>query len=203
MFTEEPGSLLDTLVAELRRLPGVGAKSAQRFANHLLRSPKAEGLRLARAISEALEGVHPCSICHDLTDAEVCPICANPARQGRELCVVEDPWSARRVERTGTFRGTYHVLHGALSPMRGVGPAELRIESLLSRVRAGGITEVILATSPTTEGEATAALIADELHDTGVRVTRLAYGLPVGSDLESVDELTLGKALDGRRELTR
>lgn len=200
MFDDQPGSALDALIAELRRLPGVGAKSAQRYAQHIMRAPREEGLRLARAIETALDRVRPCSVCHDLADIDPCPICRDPARSAREICVVEDPWSVRRIERTGAFRGRYHVLHGALSPMRGIGPDELPIPSLLRRVASGEIVEVILATSPTADGEATASQIADALKGR-VKVTRIAYGLPVGSDLEAVDEVTIARALDGRREM--
>ena len=194
---------LEVLVAELKRLPGVGVKSAQRFANHLLRVPRDEGMRLSSAIRDALEKIRPCSRCHDLTDTDPCRVCSDPGRQTGVICVVEDPWSARHIEKSGAFRGTYHVLHGALAPIKGIGPSELRIESLIRRVREEETSEVILATSPTTDGEATAGYIATELADLPTQVTRIAYGLPVGSDLEAVDEVTISRALDGRRPLSR
>ncbi|MFN7971158.1 MAG: recombination mediator RecR [Acidobacteriota bacterium] len=207
MFEEHPSSALEALLVELKRLPGIGAKSAQRLASHLMRVPKEDARRLARAIDEALALIHPCSVCHNLTDRDPCALCADPARTSHEVCVVEDSWSVRRVEQSGAFRGRYHVLGGTLSPLKGVGPDELAIASLCARLQAGEIAEVILATSPTSEGEATAALVASELRATAqaagvtVHVSRIAYGMPVGSDLETVDEVTLGKALDGRREM--
>lgn len=202
MAEPRPGPALDSLIVELRRLPGVGARSAQRLAQHLMRGTREEGLRLARAIEEALAQVRPCSLCHDLGEADPCAICSDHARAEGGLCVVEDPWALRRIEKAGTFRGRYHVLHGALNPLKGVGPDELRLPELVARVKDGAVGEVILATSPTSEGEATAALVARALGGLPVRVTRLAYGLPVGSDLEAVDEVTIGKAIEGRRDMS-
>ncbi len=191
------------LIDELKRLPGVGHKSAQRLAFHILRSTPEDAARLASAIAEVKARITFCSVCHNLTDIEhdPCAYCVNPARDRRLLCVVEEPHNVIAIERTGEFHGLYHVLHGVLSPLRGIGPDELRIRSLLERLRSLDITEVILATNPTTEGEATANYIGRLLKPIGVRVTRLALGLPVGGDLEYADEVTLHKALAYRREL--
>jgi recombination protein RecR len=178
---ERPAKALDRLIVELRRLPGVGARSAQRLAQHVMRAPREEGLRLARAIEEALAQVRPCSLCHDLGESDPCTICSDPGRVDGTLCVVEDPWALRRIEKAAAFRGRYHVLHGALNPLKGIGPDELRVPELVARVREGTVREVILATSPTSEGEATASLVARALGALPVRVTRLAYGIPVGS----------------------
>ncbi|OFV89319.1 MAG: recombination protein RecR [Acidobacteria bacterium RBG_16_70_10] len=188
------------LIDELRKLPGIGPKSAQRIAFHLLRGTRDDSTRLAEAISTLLDGVRACTVCHAVTDREVCATCSDPARTGRMICVVEEPHDVVSIERTRDYRGRYHVLHGALSPLQGVGPDELRIPSLLDRVRAGGVEEVILATSPTVEGEATAVYLAGLLKPLGVRVTRIAMGVPVGSDLEWADEVTMAKAMEGRRE---
>ncbi|OYT73637.1 MAG: recombination protein RecR [Chloracidobacterium sp. CP2_5A] len=191
------------LIDELKRLPGVGHKSAQRLAFHILRSAPEDAERLAVAIAEVRARITFCSACHNLTDIErdPCAYCVNPARDRRLLCVVEEPHNVFAIERTGEFNGLYHVLHGALSPLRGVGPDQLRIRSLLERLRALDIMEVILATNPTTEGEATANYIGRLLKPIGIRTTRLAMGLPVGGDLEYADEVTLHKALAYRREL--
>jgi recombination protein RecR len=188
------------LIDELRRLPGVGPKSAQRIAFHLLRGAKEDCDRLAAAVSGLLEGIRLCSVCNAVTDAELCATCRDAGRSDRTICVVEEPHDLISVERTRDYRGRYHVLHGALSPLQGVGPDELRVQGLLERVRKGGVEEVILATSPTVEGEATAVYLARLLKPLGVRVTRIAMGVPVGSDLEWADEVTLAKALEGRRE---
>ena len=188
------------LIDELRKLPGIGPKSAQRIVFHLLRGTRDDSTRLAEAISCLLDGVRACTVCHAVTDREVCAICSDPARTGRMICVVEEPHDVVSIERTRDYRGRYHVLHGALSPLQGVGPDELRISGLLDRVRAGGVEEVILATSPTVEGEATAVYLAGLLKPLGVRVTRIAMGVPVGSDLEWADEVTMAKAMEGRRE---
>ena len=188
------------LIDELRKLPGIGPKSAQRIAFHLLRGTRDDSTRLAEAISTLLDGVRACTVCHAVTDREVCATCSDPARTGRMICVVEEPHDVVSIERTRDYRGRYHVLHGALSQLQGVGPDELRIPSLLDRVRAGGVEEVILATSPTVEGEATAVYLAGLLKPLGVRVTRIAMGVPVGSDLEWADEVTMAKAMEGRRE---
>lgn len=188
------------LVDELRRLPGIGPKSAQRIAFHLLRAAREDNARLAAAIGSLLDGVRTCTRCNAITDREECAVCADPARSERLICVVEEPHNLLAVERTRDFRGRYHVLHGVLSPLSGVGPDELRIQGLVERVRAGGVEEVLLATSPTVEGEATAAYLARLIKPLGPRVTRIAMGIPVGSDLEWADEVTMARAIEGRRE---
>jgi recombination protein RecR len=191
---------VERLIDELRKLPGVGPKSAQRIAFHLLRGTKDDASRLGEAIATLLDGVRTCSLCHAVTDRELCQHCADPARSSRTICVVEEPHDVIAVEKTRDFKGRYHVLHGALSPLSGIGPDELRVAGLVERVRTGEVEEVILATSPTVEGEATAVYLARLLKPLGVRVTRIAMGVPVGSDLEWADEVTMSKALEGRRE---
>jgi recombination protein RecR len=191
---------LARLVDELRRLPGVGPKSAQRIAFHLLKASREDAQRLAEAVGQLQEALRLCSVCNAITDEEVCLTCADAARTDRVLCVVEEPHNLLAVERTRDFKGRYHVLHGALSPLQGVGPDELKVQGLIDRVRSGSVEEVILATSPTVEGEATAAYLARLLKPLGVKVTRIAMGVPVGSDLEWADEVTMAKALEGRRE---
>jgi recombination protein RecR len=188
------------LIDELRRLPGVGPKSAQRIAFHLMRGSREDANRLAEAVGTLLDGIRTCSRCHAITDEETCAICRAPSRSEKTICVVEEPHDLVSIERTRDFRGRYHVLHGALSPLGGVGPDELRIKGLVERVGAGGVEEVILATSPTVEGEATAVYLARLLKPLGVRVTRIAMGIPVGSDLEWADEVTMAKAMEGRRD---
>jgi recombination protein RecR len=188
------------LIDELKKLPGIGPKSAQRIAFHLLRGPREDAVRLGTAVGGLLDGIRTCSLCNAITDREVCATCSDPARTDRIVCVVEEPHDLLSVEKTRDFRGRYHVLHGALSPLQGVGPDELKIEGLLERIRRGGVEEVILATSPTVEGEATAVYLVRILKPLGVRVTRIAMGVPVGSDLEWADEVTMAKALEGRRE---
>ena len=188
------------LIDELRKLPGIGPKSAQRIAFHLLRGSKEDASRLSAAVGELLDGIRACSVCNAVTDREVCATCTDPTRTDRIVCVVEEPHEVHAIEKTGDFRGRYHVLHGALSPLQGVGPDELRIQGLLDRVRRGGIEEVILATSPTVEGEATAVYLSRLLKPLGLKVTRIAMGLPVGADLEWADEVTMAKSLEGRRE---
>jgi recombination protein RecR len=188
------------LIDELRRLPGIGPKSAQRIAFHLLRGTKGDCERLAVAVGGLLEGIRLCSVCNAVTDAERCVTCRDASRSDRTICVVEEPHDLLSVEKTRDYKGRYHVLHGALSPLQGIGPDELKVQGLLERVRQGGVEEVILATSPTVEGEATAVYLARLLKPLGVRVTRIAMGVPVGSDLEWADEVTLAKALEGRRE---
>jgi len=187
------------LIDELRRLPGIGARTAQRLTYHLLREPSEEVLRLADALKEAVAQVKECSRCHDLTDIEPCRTCADAARDPGIVCVVEEPQDVRAIERTGEFRGVYHVLHGALSPVRGVGPESLRIAELLERVRGGEVTEVIMATNPNVEGEATALYLGKLMQPLGLEVTRIAQGLPVGTSLDHVDEVTISRALQGRR----
>jgi len=188
------------LIDELRRLPGIGPKSAQRIAFQLLKNSRDEAQRLASAVGELHDAIRTCTLCNAVTDQEVCAICSNPLRSERSICVIEEPHNLPAVERTRDFRGRYHVLHGMLSPLHGVGPDELRIQGLLERVRGGQVEEIILALSPTVEGEATAVYLARLLKPLGVRVTRIAMGVPVGSDLEWADEVTMAKALEGRRE---
>jgi recombination protein RecR len=188
------------LIDELRKLPGVGPKSAQRIAFHLLKSEAPDVARLGEAVSQLLQDIRLCGTCNAITDRELCDFCTDPGRSDRTICVVEEPHNLLAVERTRDFRGRYHVLHGSLSPLSGVGPDELRLQGLLDRVRLGGVEEVILATSPTVEGEATAVYLARLLKPLGVRVTRIAMGIPVGSDLEWADEVTMAKSLEGRRE---
>jgi recombination protein RecR len=191
---------VDNLVAQLTRLPGVGQRTAQRLAFHLLQVPKPEALALAEAIGDVKERVRFCDECGNLTEETMCAICLDERRDRSLLCVVEQPADLVSLERTHEFRGLYHVLGGALSPLDGVEPEHLRIDELLGRVGRNGVVEVVLATNPNMTGEATAAYIADRLRDR-VRVTRLASGLPVGGDLEYADEVTLGRALAGRREM--
>ena len=192
---------LQNLIDQFKRLPGVGAKSAQRLAFHVLRTPREDTERLCDAIREVKDRVTYCSICNNFTDTDRCVYCANPSRDHRLVCVVEEPQNVNVIEKTGGFRGVYHVLLGALSPLQGVGPDDLKIKGLLSRIGDDQIEEIILANSPTVEGEATAIYLARLLKPLGVRVTRIATGIPVGSDLEYADELTMGKAMEGRREV--
>ena len=194
------GPSVDNLVAQLNRLPGIGNRTAQRLAFHLLQVPKDEAVALARSIDEVKERVRFCKECGNLTEEELCSICEDSRRDRTIVCVVEQPVDLISVERTNEFRGLYHVLGGALSPLDGVEPEHLRIDELLRRVDANGVQEVVLATNPNMTGEATAAYLADRLRGR-VRVTRLASGLPVGGDLEYADEVTLGRALSGRREM--
>ncbi len=189
------------LVDELGRLPGIGPKSAQRIAFHLLRLPPEDAKRLARAIVEAKERVSWCRRCFNIAEGELCRFCRDESRDPTVICVVEDARDIVAVERTREFRGLYHVLQGAISPIEGVGPEQLRIRELLTRVGAEGVGETILATNPNIEGEATAMYLARLLRPLGVRVTRIASGLPVGGDLEYADEITLGRAFEGRREV--
>jgi recombination protein RecR len=191
---------VDNLVAQLTRLPGIGTRTAQRLAFHLLRAPKDEALALSRAVEEVKERVRFCRECGNLTEDELCAICEDARRDRATVCVVEQPVDLLSLERTHEYRGLYHVLGGALSPLDGVEPEHLRIDELLGRVERDGIEEVVLAMNPTMTGEATAAYLADRLRGR-VRVTRLASGLPVGGDLEYADEVTLGRALTGRREM--
>jgi recombination protein RecR len=191
---------VDNLVAQLTRLPGVGTRTAQRLAFHLLRVSKDEATALAASITDVKERVRFCRECGNLTEEEVCAICLDARRDQAVICVVEQPADLISVERTAEYRGLYHVLGGALSPIDGIDPSDLRIDELLDRVERNGIEEVVLATNPNMTGEATASYLADRLRDK-VRVTRLASGLPVGGDLEYADEVTLGRALSGRREM--
>ncbi|MCA1691786.1 MAG: recombination mediator RecR [Acidimicrobiales bacterium] len=192
---------VQSLIDELGRLPGVGPKSAQRIAFHLLKLPVEDVTRLAHAISEAKERIGFCKRCFNVCEGEECDICLDSRRDATIVCVVEDPRDVVAVEKTQEFRGRYHVLHGAISPMEGIGPEQLRVKELLVRLEPEGIQEVILCTNPTIEGEATAMYLARLLKPLGVRASRIASGLPVGGDLEYADELTLGRALEGRRQL--
>jgi recombination protein RecR len=192
---------LERLIEQLKKLPGIGAKSAQRLAFHILRIKTAEANALAAAIVEVKETIRLCGICFNITDVEPCAMCADPARERTAICVVEEPNNLIAIEKSGEFRGLYHVLHGSLSPLRGIGPEDLKIAPLLERLRDGSVKEVILATNPNVEGEATAVYVSRLLKPLGVRVTRIGLGLPVGSELEYADEVTIGKALEGRREI--
>jgi len=192
---------LAKLVEQLQKLPGIGAKGAQRLAFHILKNPRDEAERLCDAIREVKERVTYCSTCNNITDQDPCVFCTNASRDQRVICVVEEPQNVSVVEKTREFRGVYHVLMGVLSPLHGVGPDDLKIKGLLSRVAAGGVEEIILATNPTVEGEATALYLARLLKPLGVRVTRIAMGIPVGSDLEYADEVTMTRAMEGRREV--
>jgi len=188
------------LVEELQRLPGIGPKGAQRLAFHILKTPREDAERLAAAVRDLKERVTYCSVCNNITDADPCAYCSSVTRDPRVICVVEEPQNVAAIEKTREFKGTYHVLMGALSPLQGIGPDDLKIQGLLSRVN-GGVTEIILATNPNVEGEATAIYLARLLKPLGVKVTRIAMGVPVGSDLEYADEVTMHKALEGRREV--
>jgi len=187
------------LIEELKKLPGVGAKSAQRFAFHILRSSDEDAAALAEAVQGLKASLRLCSICNNITDVDPCAYCASPVRNQRLVCVVEEPTSISAIERTRGYLGVYHVLHGTLSPLHGVGPDQLRAQSLLARVQRGEVDEVILATSPTLEGEATANWLAGALRGGEVRITRIATGVPAGSDIEYADEVTMARALEGRR----
>jgi recombination protein RecR len=189
------------LIDELGRLPGVGPKSAQRIAFHLLKLADEDALRLARAITEAKQRTGFCRRCFNVSEGELCELCADPRRDPSVVCVVEEPRDIVAVEKTNEFKGRYHVLQGALNPIEGIGSDQLRVRELLSRIQNEGVTEVILCTNPNVEGETTAMYLARLLKPLGVRVTRIASGLPVGGDLEYADELTLGRALEGRREV--
>jgi recombination protein RecR len=188
------------LIEELQRLPGIGPKGAQRLAFHILRTPREQTDRLVAAVRDVKERVTYCSICNNITDADPCAFCSNGARNHQMICVVEEPQNVTAIERTREFKGVYHVLMGALSPLQGIGPDDLKIKGLLTRLQ-GGVTEVILATNPNVDGEATAIYLARLLKPLGVKVTRIAMGVPVGSDLEYADEVTMHKSLEGRREV--
>src|SRR4051812_4604482 len=189
------------LVEELQRLPGIGPKGAQRLAFYILKTPREQAERLIDAVRDVKERVTYCSICNNITEDDPCVYCRNEARDHRTICVVEEPPNVAAIEKTREFKGLYHVLMGTLSPLQGVGPDDLKIKGLLTRIEAGGVTEVILATNPTVEGEATAIYLARLLKPLGVRVTRIAMGVPVGSDLEYTDEVTMNRAMEGRREV--
>jgi len=189
------------LIDEFRRLPGIGQKSAQRLAFHVLRSPRENAANLAAALIDVKDNLGICADCNNISDAELCPYCRDPHRDRTKICVLEEPHSILPIETTRTFEGLYHVLGGSISPLRGIGPEQLRIKGLLDRIAQGGVEEIILATSPTVEGEATAVYLSRLLKPLGMRVTRIAMGIPVGSDLEFSDEVTISKSLENRREM--
>jgi recombination protein RecR len=192
---------LARLIDELKRLPGIGQKSAQRIAFHLERAPREDVQRLAEALLDAKDKIRLCSVCNNLTETEPCEYCSDPRRDPELLCVVETPYNVISVEKAHEFRGRYHVLHGALSPLQGIGPEQLKLKNLIDRLKDGTVREVIVATSPTVEGEATAVYLAKLVKPLGVKVSRIAMGIPVGSDLEFADEVTMLRALEGRREM--
>ena len=192
---------VERLITELSKLPSIGPKSAQRIAFHVIRGRPDDARALADALRQVKERIRPCRRCFNLTEGEECEICTDPRRDASVICAVEDPYDIGPIERTGEYRGLYHVLGGALSPLDGIEPEDLRIAELVERVEKEGTKEIVIATNPNTTGEATALFIAQELKDTPVRVTALASGLPVGGDLEYADEVTLGRAFAGRREL--
>lgn len=189
------------LINELTKLPGVGGKSAQRLAYHILKRPAAEAEALAAAIVDVKTKIFRCSVCNNMTDVEPCAICTDARRDPAVLCVVEEAFNIQTIEQTRDFKGVYHVLLGALSPLKGIGPQDIDVGGLVKRVRGSDIREIIIATNPNVEGEATALYIAQQLRSLGVRTTRLAFGLPVGGDLEYADQVTMAKALEGRREI--
>jgi recombination protein RecR len=192
---------MSRLIDELKKLPGVGSKSAQRYAFHILRGTDEDAEALAGAIREIKAALRLCSVCNNITDVDPCVYCSSATRNQRLVCVVEEPTNIAALEKGHGYHGVYHVLHGTLSPIHGVGPEQLRIGNLLRRAESGGIDEVILATNPTVEGEATAVFLARQLKPSGVRVTRIATGIPAGSDIEYADEVTLQRAIEGRREM--
>jgi recombination protein RecR len=192
---------LTRLIEQLQRLPGIGRKSAQRLAFHVMKSPREDAERLADALRDVKDKVMYCSTCNNVTDGDPCGICTDDSRDAGVICVVEEPTNVLAIERSRDYNGRYHVLMGALSPLQGIGPDELKIKGLLTRVDAGGAREIILATNPNVEGEATAIYLARLLKPLGVRVTRIAMGVPVGSDLEYADDITMHKAIEGRREV--
>ncbi len=189
------------LIDELKKLPGIGSKTAQRLAFHILRSDDTDAEALAAAVREVKASLRLCSVCNNITDVDPCVYCTSATRNQRLVCVVEEPTNIASIEKTKHFNGVYHVLHGSISPLHGVGPEQLRIANLLRRVENHQVDEVILATNPTVEGEATATYLSGQLRRNGMKVTRIAMGIPVGSDIEYTDEITMQKAMDGRREL--
>ena len=192
---------MSRLIDELKKLPGVGAKSAQRLAFHILRSSDEDAEALAMAVRDVKANLRLCSVCNNITDVDPCVYCTSLTRNQRVVCVVEEPTNIAAIDKTKHFNGAYHVLHGAISPLHGIGPEQLRIGNLLSRVENGDVDEVILATNPTIEGEATAVYLSQQLKRAGVKVTRIAMGIPVGSDIEYTDEITMLKAMEGRRDM--
>ena len=189
------------LIDELKKLPGIGSKSAQRLAFHILRSSDEDASALAQAVHDVKANLRLCSVCNNITDVDPCVYCSSPTRNQRLVCVVEEPTNIAAIEKTKHFNGAYHVLHGSLSPLHGVGPDQLRTGNLIRRVESGEVDEVIIATNPTVEGEATASYLSQQLKRQGLKVTRIAMGIPVGSDIEYTDEITMLKAMEGRREL--
>ncbi len=192
---------LARLIDELKRLPGIGQKSAQRIAFHLERSPREDAERLSAAILDAKDKIRLCSQCNNFTDVDPCGYCADPTRNPEVICVVETPYNVVNIEKTREYSGRYHVLHGALSPLQGIGPEQLKLKNLLERLKGGQVKEIIVATNPNVEGEATAIYLSKLIKPLGIRVSRIAMGIPVGSELEFADEVTMLKALEGRREL--
>jgi len=192
---------MSRLIDELKKLPGVGAKSAQRLAFYILRSSDEDAEALAAAVRDVKANLRLCSVCNNITDVDPCAYCTSPTRNQRVVCVVEEPTNIAAIEKTKHFNGVFHVLHGAISPLHGIGPDQLRISNLISRTDSGNVDEVILATNPTIEGEATAVYLSQQLRRTGVKVTRIAMGIPVGSDIEYTDEITMLKAMEGRRDM--
>jgi len=192
---------IEALIQELKRLPGIGQKTAQRLAFHLLRVDKGEALALARAIRDAKEKVRACSVCNNITDADPCLYCTGVSRNRKLICVVEEPHNILPIEKTRQYNGLYHVLGGSLQPLQGIGPDQLKIKSLIERLKNEAVEEIIVATNPTAEGEATAVYLSKLIKPLGIRVTRIAMGIPVGSDLEYADEITMLKSMEGRREL--
>ena len=192
---------LQRLIEEFRRLPGIGQKSAQRLAFHVLRTSRDDAARLAAALLDVKDNLGLCAQCNNISDADLCPFCRDPQRSRTQICVVEEPHNILPIETTRTFDGQYHVLHGSISPLRGIGPEQLKIKGLLDRVAQGEAQEIILATNPTVEGEATASYLSRLLKPLGLKVTRIAMGIPVGSDLEFSDEVTISKSLENRREM--
>lgn len=192
---------MERLIEQLCRLPGIGPKTAQRLAFHLLSVPRDDAMELATAIRDLKERIGFCRECFNIAEGETCTVCSDARRDEGLICVVEEPRDVLAVERTGSFRGRYHVLGGAISPIDGIGPEELRLRELVLRIERGDVREVIVATNPNAEGEATALYVAQLLRPAGIRVTRIASGLPVGGDIEYADEVTLGRAMDGRRDL--
>jgi recombination protein RecR len=192
---------LQRLIEEFRRLPGIGQKSAQRIAFHVLRNSRDDAARLAQAMIDVKDNLGICAECNNISDGELCSYCRDPHRDRTSVCVVEEPHNVLPIETTRTFEGVYHVLHGAISPLRGIGPEQLKIKGLLDRISKGDVKEIILATNPTVEGEATAVYLSRLLKPLGLKVTRIAMGIPVGSDLEFADEVTISKSLENRREM--
>ncbi|MCX8044619.1 MAG: recombination mediator RecR [Desulfobacterota bacterium] len=194
---------IQRLIASLATLPGIGEKSATRLALYLINCPREKALELSHAIADAREKIRLCARCFNYAEQELCQICANPSRDGSVVCVVETPGDLLSIERTGWFRGTYHVLHGCIMPFDGIGPEQLHIAELCERIKKNPVAEVIIATNPTTHGNATAAYIADQLKESGIRVTRIAQGIAPGSDIGYADQITLKNALEGRRDMNR